>query len=636
MSQPAVHHGPRVENTRDLLKLALGAAGVVYGDIGTSPLYTIKECFTGPHGMTPTPENVYGILSLIFWSLMLVVVFKYITFILRADNNGEGGSMALLALIAPKGNPGKKLSGRMVLVFLALFATSLLFGEGVITPAISVLGAMEGLGVATKAFTPLVVPLTLGVLIALFLVQKRGTGGIGTLFGPVMVVWFIGIALSGLPWILREPHVLLAVNPVHAVRFFAANRLHGFLALGSVVLCITGGEALYADMGHFGKRAIRMAWYAIVFPGLLINYFGQGAFCLMHRGDPIDNPFFQMLPSFALYPMVLVATAAAVVASQALISGAFSITRQAVALGFWPRVHIVHTSGEAEGQIYVPEINYGLMVACLALVLGFKGSSGLAAAYGIAVTGTMTITSILFAHIAHERWNWPLGKVVALSTIFLLVDLSFFSANLAKLFAGGWIPLAMGLAVFTMMTTWKAGRAALEEFVMKASLPIDLFMMDLESQQMPRVKGTAVFMTSNPDGTPVVLLHHFKHNKVLHEQIVLLSVITERVPEVDKKHRVSAKELGSGFYQVTARYGFMQSPNVPDILKGCRDVGLKTNESDTSYYLGRETLLNTGTSGLWKWRKALFGFLSRNARSATSFFGIPPNRVVEMGAQIEI
>jgi len=631
------HHGPKINSTSDLIKVSLGALGVVYGDIGTSPLYALKECLTGPHGTSPTPDNVLGILSLVFWSLVLVVVVKYITFITRADNQGEGGILALLAILAPRGTTAKKLTPRVAMVLLGLFGAALLYGDGIITPAVSVLGALEGLEVVTTAFKPLVVPVTIGVLVGLFLVQQRGTAKVGALFGPVMMLWFVCIAAVGVPWIVKNPKVLQAVSPHHAIRFFAHHKLHGFLALGAVVLCITGGEALYADMGHFGRRSIRLAWYAVVLPALLLNYFGQGAL-MLSRGASITNPFYEMVPRFALYPMLVIATAAAVIASQALISGVFSLTRQAVQLGYWPRVTIKHTSGDAEGQIYVPEMNYALMLGCVWLVFAFRveGSSGLAAAYGIAVTGTMGITSILFGAVAQERWGWSARRTYLHVGLFLLVDLSFFGANLAKFVNGGWIPIVLAVAIYVLMTTWKAGRQALEEFVMSASLPIDLFMMDLESQRPPRVKGTAVFMTSNPEGAPVVLLHHFKHNKVLHEQVVLLSVVTDRVPEVPRQKRVQVKEMGQGFYQVIAHYGFMQMPNVPDVLRCCRDAGLVTAESDTSYYLGRETLLNTGKSGLWQWRKALFGVLSRNARPATQFFGIPANRVVEMGAQIEI
>jgi len=630
------------------LKVSLAALGVVYGDIGTSPLYAFKECFTGEHGVPVDTANVFGILSLIFWSLTLVVVFKYMTFIMRADNNGEGGILSLLAVLAPRGNVDRRAVGRLTLILLGLFGAALLYGDGIITPVISVFSAVEGVQVYAPQLghgswavstSTLVTPVTASILVVLFLMQKRGTAGVGALFGPVMLVWFVSIALFGVVGIFKNPHVLAAVNPLHAIRFFLHHKLHGFLALGAVVLCVTGGEALYADMGHFGQRSIRLAWYSLVFPALLLNYFGQGAYLLAHgKGSGTFSPFFQIVPSWAQAPMVLVATLATIVASQALISGGFSLTRQAVQLGYWPRVAIVHTSEDAEGQIYVPEINWAMMVGCLALVVSFRreGSSGLAAAYGIAVTGTMAITSVLFGVVARERWGWSMVKVIGLVGSFLLIDLSFFGANLAKIADGGWIPLVVAVGIFTVMTTWKAGRAALEQFVQSASLPMDLFLGDLQERTLPRVKGTAVFMTGNPDGAPVVLLHHIKHNKALHEQVVLLSVVTDRVPEVPPDRRVQVKELGQGFFQVIAHYGFMQSPNVPDVIRRCKVAGLKTAEGDISYFLGRETLLTSGKSGLARWRKMLFGFLSRNARPATSFFGIPPNRVVEMGAQIEL
>jgi KUP system potassium uptake protein len=639
-SPQGVHHGPEVRSTGEFFKLSLGALGVVYGDIGTSPLYALKECFTGDHVVAASPENIYGLLSLFFWVLTLVVVFKYLSFILRADNNGEGGILSLLALIAPRGQVAKRQVGRVVLVLLGLFGASLLYGDGVITPVVSVFSAVEGLKVRFPGLHYFIAPLTAGILVLLFLLQKRGTARVGALFGPVMLLWFASISCIGIVWILRNPRILLAMNPYYAVQFFLHNKLHGFLMLSAVVLCVTGGEALYADMGHFGLRPIRVAWYAAVFPALLLNYFGQGAYLLtLSTVDRATfNPFFQIVPQVLQLPMVVVATAAAIIASQALISGAYSLTRQAVQLGYWPRVSIVHTSGEAEGQIYIPEINWLLLVGCLALVIAFRheGSTGLAAAYGIAVTGTMAITSILFASVAHERWEWPAWKTAAVTSGFLLIDLALLSANAAKIFEGGWIPLAIAAGVFTLMTTWKAGRHALERYVQSASLPMDLFMADLASRQPPRVRGTAVFMTGNPEGAPVVLLHHFKHNKLLHEQVVLLSVMTDRVPEVLPSRRVSVRELGQGFYQVIARCGFMQTPNVPEILRRCREAGLITAEHDTSYFLGRETLLTTGKSGLARWRKELFAFLSRNARPATAFFGIPANRVVEMGAHIEL
>ncbi len=657
---PAAGHAQDPTRTSDLLKVSLGALGVVYGDIGTSPLYAIQQCFERQHGVPVTPDNVLGILSLVFWALTLVIVVKYIGFIMSADNHGEGGILALLALVTPGRRPGSADSTnsaesgmrtrhpamRAALITLGLFGAALLYGDGMITPAISVLSAVEGLKVATPFFDPAVVPITIGVLLILFAVQRRGTAGIGAVFGPTMLVWFFGIAACGVPWIIRRPEVLMAVNPYYGALFFVQHGWHGFLVLGAVVLCITGGEALYADMGHFGKRPIRIAWYGGVFPALLCNYFGQGALLLHHAMSntlatpagvrAAENPFYGLVPEALLYPMVVLATVATVVASQALISGAFSLTRQAVQLGYSPRVTIIHTSGTAEGQIFVPEINTMLMVACIGLVLAFRESAGLAAAYGIAVTGTMAITSLLFYAVARERWGWSRLRAGSLLLLFLSFDMAFFSANAAKIAHGGWVPVVVAGMIFTVMVTWRSGRAAMERFVLSASLPIEGFLEDLERRAPHRVRGTAVFMTSNLHGVPVVLLHHFKHNKVLHEQVVLLSVISEREPEVPASRRVSVKELSGGFFQVTAHYGFMQTPNVPEIMKNCRMAGLKAQAADTSYFLGRETLLITGRSKLARWRKTLFAFLSRNAQPATAFFGIPPNRVVELGAQIEI
>jgi len=632
-------HAPRAESARDLAAVSIAALGVVYGDIGTSPLYAFKECFTPPHGVAPTPANVLGILSLFFWSLTLVIVVKYLTFIMRADNHGEGGILALLALVSAerRGGSAEKTSRRaLTLIFLGLFGAALLYGDGMITPAISVLSAVEGLGVATHALDQYIVPITCGILIALFMVQKRGTASVGAVFGPATLVWFVSIAAIGVPWIIRQPAVLAAVNPVHAVRFFLANKVHGFLVLGSVVLCITGGEALYADMGHFGKRPIRWAWYFVVFPALLINYFGQGAL-LLARGNAVQHTFYELVSGWMLYPLVAIATVATVVASQALISGAYSLTQQAVQLGYSPRVAIVHTSGEAEGQIYVPEINWILMFACVALVLTFRESGKLAAAYGIAVTGTMSITSMLFYAVAVQRWKWSRKKAAALVALFLVLDFAFFGANLVKLQHGygGFFPIAVAVAVFTIMVTWKRGRSELGAYMLGAALPLDMFMTDVELTKPHRVRGTAVFMTSNPDGAPPILLHHFKHNKVLHKQIILLSIQTRHEPEVPVAERVVVRDLGHGFYQVTASYGFMQTPNVIESLQCCHAKGLAVGE-ELSFYLGRETLLTTGKSGMARWRKALFAFLARNARPANAFFRIPPNRVIELGLQIEL
>ncbi|MDI3285310.1 potassium transporter Kup [Polyangium sp. 15x6] len=626
-AQPGAHvaHAPRAA-------LVLGALGVVFGDIGTSPLYAIKECFSpsAPHRVEPTPQNVLGVLSLVFWTLLMVVTIKYLTFIMKADNQGSGGIMALLALVPPrKGNP----TGPLVL--LVLFGAALLYGDGVITPAISVLSAMEGLEVATHKLRPLVVPLTVAILVALFLAQKHGTGGIGKVFGPITLVWFITIALLGGRYVAANPSVLAAVDPRYAVQFFVLHGSHGFMVLGSVVLCITGAEALYADMGHFGRGPIRAAWYFVVWPALLLNYFGQGALLLAKPGAA-TNPFYELVPSWALLPTVAIATAATIVASQALISGAYSLTQQAVQLGYFPRVSIVHTSKHTEGQIYIPEINRALLVLCVALVLTFRTSSALAAAYGIAVTGTMAITTIVYFFVVRQRWSWPLWKALPPVLVFLAIDIAFFAANAAKFLHGGWFPVVMALGIFTVMTTWKTGRRILGEAFKADLLPLDQFLDDVGRIKPFRVHGTAVFMASNPHGTPPVLLHHFKHNQVLHEQVVLLSVTNERVPEIPPEERISIIDKGNGFYRVRARYGFMQTPHVPSVLLACKAHGLVIDLKRTSYYLGRETLLPTGRSKMMRWRKGLFAFISRNARPATMYFGLPPGRVVEFGMQINL
>ncbi len=627
-------HSPSPHAHAARLPLLLGALGVVFGDIGTSPLYAIKECFSpeSSHRVDPTPANVLGILSLVFWSLTLVVTIKYLTFILKADNQGSGGILALLALVPPR-KDGSAVTGPLVL--LVLFGAALLYGDGVITPAISVLSAMEGLEVATVALKPVVVPLTVTILLALFFVQKRGTAGIGNVFGPITLVWFFAIAALGLRWIIVEPSVLAAVNPKYAFAFFAEHHLHGFFLLGAVVLCITGGEALYADMAHFGRGPIRTVWYAVVCPSLLLNYFGQGA-CLLKNPGAATNPFYALVPSWALYPTVAIATAATIVASQALISGAFSLTQQAVQLGYFPRVTIVHTSKETEGQIFIPEINNALCLACIWLVLSFKTSTALAAAYGIAVTGTMGITTIVYFVVITQRWKWPLWKALPPVAVFLTLDVAFFAANAVKFLQGGWCPIAMGTVIYTVMTTWKAGRRILGEAFKSNILPLDSFLTDVEQRKPTRVQGTAVFMSSNPQGTPPVLLHHFKHNKILHEQVILLSVVNERVPEISAADRITVEPLGHGFFRVTAKYGFMQTPNVPNVLGACKEHGLAVHLNDTSYYLGRETLLPTGGSNMMRWRKTLFAFISRNARPATTYFGLPPGRVVELGMQIDL
>lgn len=618
--------------------LSLGALGVVYGDIGTSPLYALREVFSAKYGISPTPEHVLGVLSLVFWAFVLVITVKYIVFILRADNRGEGGILAMLALILQK-EPTKR-SNRFLVISLGLLGAALLYGDGMITPAISVLSAMEGLELVSPAFESAVVPLASVVLILLFLAQRYGTHRVGQFFGPITLIWFIVIAALGVPAIAKHPGVLAAVNPLHAVRFFQDVGMAGFFLMGAVVLVVTGGEALYADMGHFGKRPIRVAWLGVALPALLINYFGQGALLLT---DPtaIENPFFLLAPRALLYPMVALATMATVIASQAMISGAFSITQQCVQLGYSPRMTITHTSAKEFGQIYIPEVNAALAVGCLLIVFGFRSSEALGAAYGIAVTGTFVLSTILYSIIALRRWHWPLWKVLAFLSVFGLIDLVLFSASASKFVHGGWVPVVVAIGIFTLMTTWKRGRLILSERMTDITLPMDQFLDDIGNHPRTRVPGTAVFMTSEVLGVPVVLLHHLKHNKVLHETVILMSVRTADFPETQRHERVSIEALGHGFFRVIGTYGFMETPDVKEILQRCRDAGIAARPLDTSYYLGREQLIPR--SGPWKKggmsmnivRKKIFAVMSRNARSATQYFQLPPNRVVELGTQIE-
>ncbi|MBZ4416589.1 potassium transporter Kup [Myxococcus sp. RHSTA-1-4] len=618
-----------------LAPLALGALGIVYGDIGTSPLYALRDCFSGEHGIAPTPANVLGVLSLVFWSLIIVISVKYLGFVMRADNRGEGGILSLLALVVQRGGGAGSGVRRMVLLTLGLFGAALLYGDGVITPAVSVLSAVEGLGVATPLFTPYVLPIALVILLALFFVQSKGTGGIGRVFGPLMVVWFSVIAVLGVLELARNPSVLQAVLPTHAVSFFVRNGWHGFLVLGAVFLVVTGGEALYADMGHFGYRPIRLAWFGLVLPALLLNYFGQGALLLRDPSVAI-NPFFHMAPDWALYPLVALATAATVIASQALISGVFSITRQAIQLGYWPRLEVVHTSAEEQGQIYLPGVNIALLLGVVAVVLGFRSSGALTAAYGIAVTATMAITTSLAYVVARERWGVRRSIAVPVLIVFLAIDLAFFGANFVKVAHGGWLPLTMGAILFTLMATWKRGRELLGEKLRAGSIPLKDLLESFGDNGPHRVPGAAIFMTGNPEVAPSALLHNLKHNKVLHEQTVLLTITTEDVPHVPPSERVTVETLPQGLRRITARYGFMEDPSIPDILKRCREAGLPFNVMSTSFFLGRETLIVSKHPGMARWREALFVWMSRNARSATAFFRIPPNRVVELGAQVEL
>jgi KUP system potassium uptake protein len=607
---------------------------VVYGDIGTSPLYAIKECFKPEYGLTLTATNIYGVLSLIVWALIVVVSVKYVAYILRADNKGAGGVLALLALVLQRQHRHADRRRRAVLIALGLFGGAFLYGDGIITPAISVLSAVEGLDIVTPGMQHFVVPLAFAIIATLFYFQRKGTARVGRLFGWVMLAWFVSIAVLGVREILHEPHILLALNPWYALRFFIDHPASSFVVLGAVVLVMTGGEALYADMGHFGRRPIRLVWIGLVLPALLLNYFGQGAL-LLRTPSAIENPFYLLAPNFFLVPLLVIATSAAVIASQALISGAFSLTQQAVQLGYTPRVSIIHTSAQEAGQIYIPEVNKALAIGSLTLVAAFGSATALGATYGVAVTGTMAITTILFAYVTRQRWGWPKWKSGAFLAVFLAIDLTFFASNLLKVPHGGWVPLAVAGGVFILMSTWKKGRELLNRILKQGSLPMDLFLADVAKRKPYRVTGTAVFMTSGSEGAPVVLLHHLKHNKVLHEQVILMSVQTLEVPEVPRDRRISIHELGHGFSRVVARFGFMETPNIPQILTMCSQRGLATRPAETSFFLGRERLIVGGSFPMARWRKKLFVFLSRNARSATEYFGIPPNRVVELGAQIE-
>ncbi|HEX7669960.1 MAG TPA: potassium transporter Kup, partial [Polyangiaceae bacterium] len=611
--------------------LSVGALGVVFGDIGTSPLYAVRECLSGAHGIGVHTESVLGVLSLIFWALTLIISIKYVGYVLRADNQGEGGILALMALVTTGRELGKR--GTRVAILLGLFGAALLFGDGVITPAISVLSAVEGLSVATPKLEPLVVPISIVILFGLFRVQKRGTGDVGAVFGPIMVLWFLMLGITGLSQIVQNPKILVAMSPTYGLAFLLHSGHRGFLVLGSVFLAVTGGEALYADMGHFGAQPMRVSWFFVALPALVMNYFGQGAL-LLREPTTIENPFFRMAPSWGLYPMVGLSTVATVIASQALISGAFSLSRQALMLGYMPRVSVEHTSAKHIGQIYVPIVNWLLMLATIALVFGFKSSSALAAAYGVAVTLNMIITTLLASVVARQRWKWGLPAVAGVTVLFLIPESVFASSNLAKVADGGWFPLAVGALLFTVFTTWRRGRALLFERFVERVVPLEDF-FELMLVEIPaRVPGTAVFMTSNSDGTPPALLQNFLHNRVVHEHVVLLTIITEQVARVSAEDRVRVEDMRNGFRRAIARYGFMETPDIPKLLERPE---LKDYSIDyVTFFLGRETVLPTHRPGMALWRERLFAFLSRNAQPATAFFGIPPARVVEIGAQIEL
>jgi KUP system potassium uptake protein len=629
----------RAHGTRSsLLPLTLTALGVVYGDIGTSPLYAMKECFFGTHSVPPTHENVLGVLSLIIYALVLVISVKYVAIVMRADNQGEGGILALTALVpgrrGERGIAARLAIGRPVLIALGIFGTALLYGDGMITPAISVLGAVEGLEVVTPLFSGYVVPITVVILVALFAIQKFGTHRVGGLFGPVVIIWFVTIAALGVLWIGREPAVLAAFDPRHAMGFFAANGFAGFAVLGAVFLVVTGGEALYADMGHFGKQPIRLAWFALVLPALVLNYLGQGALLLLDAS--VEHPFFQLAPQWALLPLVGLATAAAIIASQALISGSFSITRQAIQLGLAPRLDVEHTSAQEIGQIYVPQVNWALMLATVVIVIGFGSSGAIAAAYGIAVTLTMIITVLLLFVIETERWQWPKPVAITVMVLLLTIDTAFFGANALKIVQGGWVTLAVAMLLFTLMTTWRTGRRLVAERLTARAIPLEEFMTTVATVDPVRVPGTAVFMTAQPTGTPPALAHNLRYNKVLHEHVVVLTVATAQVPHVPSEERASVQSIGHGLFNVRIQYGFMEDPNVPEALLEARELGLPVDVDDVTYFLGRETILVTRRKGMAIWREKLFVLMARNAVRATAFFRLPPERVVELGVQVEM
>jgi len=611
--------------------LALGALGVVFGDIGTSPLYTMKEVFSGHH-LALSQDNVLGILSLIFWELILVVSVKYVGIMMRADNKGEGGILALLALV--QGQAPLASRSRWLLMSLGFLGASFFFGDSLITPAISVLSAIEGLEMGAPALHPFIEPLALGILVGLFVIQRRGTTAIGRLFGPIMLLWFGVLGLLGALSILQHPQVLTALLPIHALHFFMAHGTASFLILGAVVLAITGAEALYADMGHFGRRPIQLVWFAYVLPALVLNYFGQGAL-LLANPEALRNPFYLLAPEWALYPMVSLATAATVIASQAVISGAFSVTRQVIQMGYAPRLIIRHTSATEAGQIYIPFVNWTLALGIALLVLGFRSSSNLAAAYGIAVTGTFAISTILMFMVMRVRWDLGLGVTSAGLLVFLTIDLAFFGANAVKIPDGGWFPLVAALLVFTLLVTWKRGREIVLQRLKETAQPLAPFVEMLLAHPPIRVPGTAVFMTADANGAPSALLHNLKHNKVLHERVVILNVRYAEVPHVPSDRRLELAKLAEGFYHVVVRYGFMDDIDIPTALSEC-PCGMQFDMMDTTFFFSRENLIPTRGEGMSLWREHLFATMARNAASPMTFFQIPPNRVVELGAQLEI
>ena len=634
---PETHQGPH-HPQGSLAKLSVGAVGIVFGDIGTSPIYAFRETFAGHHTLVPDALHIYGVLSLIFWSMMIIVTLKYVTIIMRADNKGEGGSLALLALINRMTSGKKRWTSGIVL--LGVFATALFYGDSMITPAVSVLSAVEGLTTVQASFAPYVIPVAIGILVGLFAIQSRGTARVGLMFGPIMLFYFATIAVLGVMHLVHYPAVILAMlNPLNVFHFFAIDPVRAFVAMGSVVLAVTGAEALYADMGHFGRRPIKYSWLYFVLPALLLNYMGQGAMLLSlppaEAIETVKNPFFYLAPETLRLPLVILATAAAIIASQAVISGAFSVTQQAIQLGFIPRLRITHTSESAAGQIYIPIVNWALMVMVMLLVLTFQSSSNLAAAYGIAVTGAMLIDGVLIAVVLFTLWNWNRWLAGALLGVLFTVVLAYLAANLLKVPDGGWFPLLVGAIAFTLLTTWAKGRKLMIDRMNEAALPMEVFIKSA-STSATRVPGTAVFMTTSLSGVPHALLHNLKHNKVLHERVMLLTVRIEDIPFVSEDRRVETKDYSAGFFRVILRYGFMEEINVPSALADVKGIGSQCKMMDTSFFLARQTLLPSARPGMAIWRERLFAWMLRNAESAMEFFKLPTNRVIELGSQVEI
>lgn len=612
----------------------LTALGVVFGDIGTSPLYALRECFHGAHAIELNELNVMGVLSLILWSLVFVISVKYLLFVLRADNKGEGGILALTALVAPRAQASFR-GRRGALIFIGLFGAALLYGDGVITPAISVLSAVEGLKVATPFFEPYVVLITVVILIGLFLFQSFGTAKIGRLFGPIILIWFFTLGVLGIKGILAEPKVLVSVNPYYALQFLLTNSWSGFVVLGSVFLVVTGGEALYADLGHFGRHAIQVGWFSVALPSLVLQYFGQGAL-LLTQPAAAENPFYLLAPNWALYPLVGIATLATIIASQAVITGAFSLSQQAAQLGFLPRMAVKHTSAREIGQIYVPFVNWALLIGTLYLVLEFRSSSRLAAAYGIAVTTTMFITTILTYVVMRRRWDWSLAQALPITIGFLIIDFSFFGANSVKILDGGWFPLLLAAVIFLLMTTWKRGRKLLAQRLMDRASSQEEFIQEVFHKVKVRVPGTAVFMSATPRGIPAALSQNTEHNHVLHEKLIVLTITTEEVPHVPFRERVTVEEVAPGFFRVLARYGFMESPHVPQLLISCEQFGLQVDLEQTTFFLGRETLIASNRTEMPKWQEKIFAFMAQNAQRATDYFKIPSDRAIEIGTVVDM